>query len=242
MKIKLLVSSVLLGTLFACNAQNSTKKMAQMEKMNTSNMEKEHTININKGELFLAVVGYQMQEKETLLQEYFGIVFPPAQKHGFTPLGQLPIDKVVSGDFMPNEFVGLFKWPGMESVQGFMGEIDPARLTELRLEIWTELKQHMIVFKEDTSITFKENKTYEVKMIWNDTMLDTQKIYKNGGTILVNSPIAGYEDLGKNKAPNTLMIIEWPNQKTADSFRKKKSLKSQNEEAFYTHFAFPEMK
>jgi len=98
----------------------------------------------------------------------------------------------------------------------------------------------MMVIQEDTKITFKENKVYEFKMLWSDQMLKTEMITQNGGSILLNSPVAGYEDLGKNTAPTNLLIIEWQNKKSAKSFKKMKLLKPNKEEAFYTHFSFPE--
>jgi len=101
MKINILIITLLLSTLFSCDAQKTKKSMPR--KMQSQ------TIQLKKGELFVAVVGHQMDGKEELLKEYFGVVFPPAQKYGFTPLGQLNIDKVAAGNFMPNEFVGLFK-------------------------------------------------------------------------------------------------------------------------------------
>jgi len=120
--MKILLLAISLTTIFACNAQRSESKKVDQGKS--------QTVALKKGELFLAIVGYQMSGKEDLLNEYFGIVFPPAQKHGFTPLGQLPIDEVAIGDFVPNEFIGLFKWPGMESVQGFLGEVSPEELNK----------------------------------------------------------------------------------------------------------------
>lgn len=240
MKIKLLTISLSLVLMLACNAKET--KNSTMNVSETSEMAKSQTIKLTKNELFVAIVGFQMAGKETLLQEYFGIVFPPAQKYGFAPLGQLPIDKVASGNFMPNEFVGLFKWPSMESVQGFMGEVSPERLTELRVEIWSELKQHMIMVTEDMELTFEENKVYEVKTIWTDDMIDDSKISSNGGNIILNTTVAGYEDLGKNIAPNNLLIIEWDSESSAESFKKMNLLKFDKEEAFYTHFTFPESK
>lgn len=213
------------------------------QSMNSSIMKttKSQTISLKKGELFLAVIGYQMSGKESLLQEYFSIVFPPAQKNGFTPLGQLPIKKVASGNFIPNEFIGLFKWPNMQSVQAFLSEVSPNELTKLRMKIWSELKQHMVIIQENTNITFKENKIYEVKMLWTSKKIKTGQITRKGGNIILNSPIAGYEDLGKNIAPNHLLIIEWNSEKTANTFNYKEALKVKKEEAFYTSFSFPKM-
>jgi len=242
MKIKLILIALSVSIITSCSTQKSQTTSTNTGNMNTSKIIKSQTIKLKKGELFLAVIGHQMEGKETLLQEYFGIVFPPAQKNGFMPLGQLPIDEVATGNFIPNEFVGLFKWPGMTNVQAFMGEVSPEKLTKLRVQIWSELKQHMVMVSEDMEMTFKENKIYEVKMLWNKQMLDSMSITNSGGKILVNSPVAGYEDLGKNEAPNNLIIIEWDDKESAESFKKMNLLKVKKQESFYTHFAFPEVK
>lgn len=245
MKINLLLVTISLSTLLACNANNGnskTQKIKKMQETSSNEMVKTQTIKLSKGELFIALVGFRMANKETLLQEYFGVVFPPAQKHGFTPLGQLPIDQIATGDFMANEFVGLFKWPSMESVQAFMGEVSPEKLAKLRAKIWSELKQHIIMVPDDIEMNFKENKVYEVKMVWTDKMIDVSKISKNGGTIIFNNPVAGYEDLGKNEAPTNLLIIEWNDKTAAEAFKAMKLLSFNKEEAYYTHFDFPQEK
>lgn len=241
MKINLIIPALIaLVIMSSCSTQKSANTSQKMEKASSTEMIKSQTIQLKKGELFVAVVGYQMEKKEDLLEEYFGIIFPPAQKNGFTPLGQLAIDQVAAGNFMANEFVGLFKWPGMESVQAFLGEVSPDQLAKLRVKIWSELKQHMIIVTEDMEMTFVAGKTYEVKMVWSDQMLSADNIKSSGGKVILNKPVAGYEDLGKNESPNNLMIIEWNNKKSAEEFRKMTALKSKKEEAFYTHFTFPE--
>lgn len=240
MNIKFLALALTVVAGNSCSTQKLKNTTQNKQMMNTSEMTKSQTIELKKGELFLAVVGYQMAGKEQLLQEYFGIVFPPAQKNGFTPLGKLPIDEVAAGSFMPNEFVGLFKWPNMESVQGFLSEVSPDRLQELRVEIWSELKQHMVVVSEDVALTFHDNKVYEVKMLWTDQMPNSESIENNKGKVVFSSQLAGYEDLGKNQAPNNLLIIEWDSKADAESFSKMNTLSYTKEEAFFTHFDFPE--
>ena len=145
----------------------------------------------------------------------------------------------MAGDFIPNEFVGLFMWPSMDNVRAFMDEIDPTELNSRRKAIWSELKQHMVIVPSDIALTFKEDKVYEVKMVWTDSTFDAGSVSKNGGKIMLNAPVTGYEDLGGNKSPNQFLIVEWDNKKSADSFRKKRSLDMEKEEAFYTSFSFP---
>ncbi|WP_298424437.1 hypothetical protein [uncultured Kordia sp.] len=240
MKPKLFVTSISLLALLFCSAQNHDKKAMTINNSGKSKLEKNHVIQLKKGELFLVLLGNQMAGKEALLQEYFKTVFPPAQKNGLATLGQLPIEKVAVGDFIPNGIVGLFKWPNMESIQAFLKEISQEELTKLRLKIWNELKQHMIVTQVDRTLIFKENKIYEIKVLWNEHKVSSGMIKKHGGTVLINSLVAGYEDLGKNNPPKSLLIIEWDTTQKADAFRKMNFIKSKKEESFYTHFSFPE--
>ncbi|WP_143569810.1 hypothetical protein [Tenacibaculum agarivorans] len=233
MKTRLSIITVALIIMSACHAQ----KM----KVANSTMPKTHTITLKKGELFLVAIADQKKGKEKLLQDYFGKIMPSAMKNGFTPLGQLHIDDVVkANNFKPNNFIGLFKWPNMQSIQAFMSDYTPEQLKKLRTPIWNEFKAHMIAIQEDKNLVMDQNKMYEVKTYWTKDMVQTNMIHKYGGKIILNQPVAGYEDLQGNKAPNQIVIIEWSNPKKADKFNKMNMLKSEREEVFYTHFTlFP---
>jgi hypothetical protein len=242
MKINLSIMAVSLFVLSACSSQKVDTKSSEMESnMETVKMDNMHTLELKKGELLLIAIADQKNGKEKLLQEYFGTIMPSAMKNGFTPLGQLHIDNIVKADnFTPNNFIGLFKWPKMESIQAFMTEFTPEQLKELRIPIWNEFKAHMIALQEDKSLVINENKLYEVKTLWTNDMIKTNSISENGGRIIVDQPILGYEDLHGNEAPNHILIIEWNDKKTAETFREMNMIKAQKEEDFYTHFTlFP---
>ena len=242
MKINLLVTSISLTVLLTCNAQKSNKEVTtKMNNMTTAKMAKTHTLELKKGELFLVAIADQKDNKEQLLQEYFGTIMPSAMKNGFIPLGQLHIDNIVKAkNFTPNNFIGLFKWPNMTSIQSFMSEFSPEQLKELRMPIWNEFKAHMVALQEDKNLVIDSNKLYEVKILWTKDMIKTNSISKNGGRIILDQPIAGYEDLKGNEVPNQILIIEWNDKKTADIFSGMNMLKPKKEEAFYTHFTlFP---
>ena len=242
MKINVTIIAVSLFILSACHSQKINTKPSDMEnKMKTSRMNKTHTIELKKGELFLVAIADQKEGKEQLLQEYFGTIMPSAMKNGFTPLGQLHIDNIVkANNFKPNNFIGMFKWPNMSSVQTFMSDFTPEQLKKLRMPIWNEFKAHMIVLQEDKNLVINESKLYEVVTLLTEEMVEINIISENGGRIILNEPIAGYEDLQGNEAPNHILIIEWNNKKTADTFKKINTLKHKKEEAFYTHFTlFP---
>ncbi|WP_109831116.1 hypothetical protein [Reichenbachiella versicolor] len=237
MKINLSIIALSLLSLAACNSEKMSTTASKGNKMETSKMSNTHTLELKKGELFLVAIADQKEGKEALLQEYFGTIMPSAMKNGFTPLGQLHIDNIVkANNFTPNNFIGLFKWPNMTSVQAFMSDFTPEQLKELRIPIWNEFKAHMIALQEDKTFMIDESNLYEVKTLWTKDMVKTNSITENGGKVILNQPVAGYEDLKGNEAPNQILIIEWKDKKTADKFEKMNMLKSKKEEAFYTHF------
>ncbi|MEO9513958.1 MAG: hypothetical protein ABJN84_02380 [Flavobacteriaceae bacterium] len=241
MKINLITVSILIIAFSSCRAQKTNDTSSKKEMEMLEDMNKYHTISLKKGELFLVAIADQKEGKEQLLQEYFATIMPSAMKNGFTPLGQLHIDDIVkANNFEPNNFIGMFKWPNMTSVQTFMSDFTPEQLKKLRIPIWNEFKANMIALQEDINLVLDEDKVYEVKTLWTEEMVKVSSISKNGGQVILNQPIAGYEDLKGNEAPNQILIIEWNDKKTADKFGEMNVLKSKKEEAFYTHFTlFP---
>lgn len=214
-----------------------TSVYAQKSKIISS----EHLIDFKKHEILVVAVADQKPGKETELQDYFNTIMPTAMKNGLSFVGQLHIDKVVKADnYDPNNFIGLFKWPNMQSAMTFGQEFPPNKIKELRIPIWNEFKGHLIAIQKDETIKLNQDKTYEVKFVWSKKGLDAKAIKKNGGKIVLEQTILGYEDLNGHSAPNQLIIIEWASQRSADAFYKSHSLQLDKEEAFYTHFTrFP---
>ena len=151
MKINLTIVAISLFILSACHSQKINTKSSEMgNKMKTSKTNKTHIIELKKGELFLVAIADQKEGKEQLLQEYFSTIMPSAMKNGFTPLGLLHINHIVkANNFKPNNFIGLFKWPNMASVQTFMSDFTPEQLKKLRMPVWNEFKANMIALQED---------------------------------------------------------------------------------------------
>lgn len=242
MKINFTTLLVSLFILSACNSQKANTKSSEMKnKIKTSKMDNTHTIELKKGELLVVAIADQKTGKEELLQEYFNTIMPTAMQNGLSFIGQLHIDKIVKAkNFMPNNFIGLFKWTNMESVMAFSKKFPPEKIKQLRIPIWNEFKGHVIAIQEDFDLNIDENKVYEVKTLWTKDVIKTNSISQNGGKVLLNQPISAYEDLYEGEAPNQILIIEWNNEKNAETFNKMNMLKPQKEEAFYTHFTlFP---
>ncbi len=241
MKFSLLLSAFLLSVTFSCTPKNSMDAQSNTVEKQTMKQAKSHTLELKKGELLVVAIADQKDGKEELLQQYFGSVMPVGMKNGLAFLGQFHIDNIIKANFTPNNFIGLFKWPDMASVMAFSTEISPEQIRELRMPIWNEFKGHMIALQEDKNLVVDENKLYEVKTLWTKDMVNVNSVSKNGGRIILNQPIAGYEDLLGNDAPNHILIIEWKDKKTADLFNKMDILKPKKEESFYTHFTlFPQ--
>ncbi len=247
---KLTTTFFLLTILVSCtvNSQNEMSMNHQKKataKMMETKTPSSQTIKLKKGELFLVISSITKPGTENSMNEYFGKIFPVASKHGFKPLATLPIDKVLSGDYKPNNFFGLYSWPSMAAVQAFSKELPNSELLPMRQKVWGELKQNILSVEQDLEFTMHKDKVYEIQTIWNGMPNDEGKneslVKKHKGKILLSAPVAGYEDLNNGKAPSQVVIIEWKSEKDASKYRTKKK-KYMVEESFLTHLTIPEKK
>ncbi|MFI1773331.1 hypothetical protein [Thalassobellus citreus] len=213
------------------------QKKSNMETMKMTSQS--HTLKLKKGELFLIISSITKPGAQNLMNDYFEKVFPIASKNGFKPLASLPIDKVVAGNYKPNNFVGLYSWPSMDAVQAFLMELPNSELTTMRKKIWNELKQVIVSVEMDFEITLHEAKVYEIQTIWNDNQIK-EDLKNFNGNIIFNLPITGYEDLNNGKKPTQTILIEWDSKKDANAYRTRK--KPIIEESFITHLQLPEQK
>ena len=222
---------------------NMTTNHQMIEENNASDkIMKSQTIKLKKGELFLVISSVTKPNAQNLMNEYFEKVFPIAQKNGFKPLSSLPIDKIVAGDYQPNNFVGLYSWASISSVESFLKELPNAELKPMRMKIWEELKQSVGNVTEDFEFTLKEGKTYELQTLWAEASKERENdlslVKKYDGKIILDFPVISYEDLTNGTPPTQMVLIEWDSSKDADKYRMKKK-SSGNEESFYTHLKIP---
>lgn len=246
---RLLLTTAIFATTFLITFDGHSQNKMQKSHQKKSNVKMENTtsqkIKLKKGELFLVISSITKPEVGNLMNDYFGKVFPIAAKNGFKPLANLPIDKIVSGNYKPNNFFGLYTWPNMMAVQAFLKELPNSELTPMRKKIWTELKQNIVSVEKDFEFTLYSDKVYEIQTIWSNMPIDENKnkslATKYNGKIILSFPIAGYEDLNNGKAPNQVVIIEWKSKKDATKYRTKKS-KYMVEESFLTHLEIPKNK
>ncbi len=198
------------------------------------------TIQLQKGALFIVISSITKPGAQQLMNDYFQKVFPIASKNGFKPLASLPIDQVVAGDYKPNNFVGLYSWPDMQSAAAFLKELPNSELTPMRKKIWHELKQVMGRVEEDFQFTIYADKIYEVQTIWNASQVK-EDLKKYHGKIVFDFPVTGYEDLNNGTQPSQTILIEWRSKKDADMYRKQRNA-THREEAFLTHLQLPPKK
>lgn len=235
-KLSALAVTILLFTTYPGSSQNQMATDHQMTKS--------QTIKLKKGELFLVISSITKPDAQDLMNAYFGKIFPVASKNGFKPLASLPIDKIVAGNYKPNNFVGLYSWPNMSSVESFLKEMPNSELKPMRMKIWNELKQSVANVTEDFEFTLKEGKVYEVQTLWGDgsmgKKMNQSLIEKYNGKIIIDFPVVSYEDLNNGMPPSQIILIEWSSEKEAKKYRMKKK-SSNKEESFYTHLQIPEM-
>lgn len=249
LKLSALAFAILLLTACSGNSQDQMASDHQMKEGNINqkkgmmmDMTKSQTIKLKKGELFLVVSSITKPDAQDLMNAYFGKVFPVASKNGFKPLASLPIDKIVTGNYMPNNFVGLYSWPSMDAVQSFLTELPNSELKPMRMEIWNELKQSVGNVTEDFEFTLQEGKVYELETLWGDASMDKKMnrsmAEKHNGKIILDFPVVSYEDLNNGMPPSQMILIEWPSEKKAEKYRMKKK-SSNKEESFYIHLQMP---
>lgn len=251
MKLSVLALTILLFAACSGNSQNQMvsdhqmkeESINQKKEMMKGEMTKSQTIKLKKGELFLVISSITKPGAQDLMNDYFGKVFPIAQKNGFKPLSTLPIDRIVAGNYEPNNFVGLYSWPNMSSVESFLKELPNSELTPMRVKIWDELKQSVGNVTEDFEFTLQEGKIYELQTLWsNDSMAskkDQSLIEKYHGKIILDFPVVSYEDLNNGMPRTQIVLIEWHSDKNAKKYRMKKKKSSNREESFYTHLQMP---
>lgn len=248
---KMVLTGVVLSSLGACNTGDkaTNNKMIEMhegnkmecasgdshstscDKHNQNKMGMEHSVSLKKGELMAVISSKTKDGADEKMKVYFEKVFPVASKHGFKPLASFPIDKVVEGNYRPNNFVGLYSWPNMNAVQGFLKELPQDELTEMRLEIWEELKQIAVMIEEDVTFTFEENKVYEIRSL--TTSRSLEDITENGGRVVFDFKVAAYEDLKGAQQPTVVSFIEWDSEKKANAYTTQKMMT--DGEVFFTH-------
>lgn len=158
MKLIPFLTGFLLLTIFSCSPKNTAEAQTSASpKSNATMQSKTHTLELKQGEFFLVAIADQKENTEDLFQSYINKVISVAMENGFMPLGQLPIDKIVkANNFTPNNFVGLFKWPNMASIEAFSAKFPPEELKKLRMPIWEEFKAHMIIPRKDMKLLLKE--------------------------------------------------------------------------------------
>ncbi|TYA74535.1 hypothetical protein [Seonamhaeicola marinus] len=241
-QLKSITLSLFIFFALSMKGQNAMVKSHQMNTMEKTKPTKQHQISLKKGDLFLVISSITKPDAQKAMNAYFQKVFPIASKYGFKPLANLPIDNIVAGSYKPNNFFGLYTWPNKEAAASFLKELPNSELKPMRLKIWDELKQSAIIIDQETTLTFSNEKVYEITMLYNKKKLKEKKINKHHGKVLFSKPVSGYEDLTSGSAPDYLAIIEWNSEEEARAYKYHAHGALDNEETFYTHIQISEDK
>lgn len=188
-----------------------------------------HTIHFKSNERISIISSTLKANTHDKLGEYFKKVFPLAHKHGFSQELKLDIKKVTHGDYIPNTFVGLYKWTSVANEQAFAKEPQWPELKSMRPLIWDELKIATTTLTHPLSLTFHQSKSYQVGMVWLSkeypesftTFREKERsiLAQLGARYLALIPGEKFESLAQLPiAPDYTFIIEWPNDAVREKY------------------------
>ncbi len=240
------LKSILIGaSIMAMSASNAVANSKQI-------------LQFKAGERISLITSHHKQGSEDKMGEYFKKVFPLATKHGFQPLGKLPIKKVAHGDYHPNNFLGIYKWASVESEKEFSNEASWPEYKAMRPIIWDELKIFTSTLKGPVALEFHEDKLYQVGTVWlhenekksfhDYRIAEAVEFKKLGAKYLILVPGEDWEVLdGLSDTPHYAFIIEWPSEQVRMDYYASKTFESskhlfgksvKNFESFITQFDF----
>ena len=76
--------------------------------------EEDRTVNFKKGSVLVIASSRLINGERERLQAYFKAIQPMAKKYGFAPRARFGLQKVVAGQYIPHDFVGLYAWGNEE--------------------------------------------------------------------------------------------------------------------------------
>ena len=160
-KIKYGLALIILFTfLSACNA-SSTKHVKS-----SAHEPRVQDITLAGGRLIeVAYVTPIPSKQEALNRDYFPKAGPLAKEYGGKMLGMFDVVKNAGGDINP-EMIFVFEWPDVASKKAFDSDSRFLRIKPIRDEAFSLMRFAFYEVKQDTTITFRENKVYEFFAAW----------------------------------------------------------------------------
>ncbi|MEK6152335.1 hypothetical protein WIW50_03710 [Flavobacteriaceae bacterium 3-367] len=214
---------------------------------------KSHTMVFKKGQSMDILSFIQNVGTEEALKEYFGNVFPLANKEGFKIDGTFLIQEPPTwGNYHPGSII-FMSWPSNQARANFRREAKKSAYNYIaaRRKIWKAF--HLTEYTnlaEDVSLTLHSDKVYVITAYW---LQDSKAFNTAKKEAMAQMKAAGGElllSLGKGESPNgylyepdVISITEWDHSDTFKAFmdtnnsgNPKTGIKNMNQ--WVTTFAF----
>ena len=104
-------------------------------------------------------------KEEQLSMEYFPKILPIVERYGGKMLGSFQVTAVTSGEIYP-QMIAIFEWPSLEAQKKLFADEEAQKLFLIRDDAVTAFKAAYYTVEEDTTITFRGDRTYEFFNAW----------------------------------------------------------------------------
>lgn len=204
---------------------------------NTTAQKKLKTLNFQKGEVLDILLISRNENSEEAYKRYRKEVIPVGFKYGFQLQPGFRVSKLVRGNNAPSIFL-FGKWTNIEKRVEFLKNI-VSEVTDFHQQRRGLFKRFNLAYykiEKDLSFTIDKSKFNVVTSFWNNANKRSNAFVKkwltdvtqtNGNLILKlvdgNSPTGYYYN------PDTLLIVEWPDEESFNTFLTKYPLDSYNE-------------
>lgn len=190
--------------------------------------ETKKSFNFKKGQVLDIIFLNQKPDKDNLLQEYFKLVFPVAQKNGYNPQSGVSIEKYTQGNYHPQSMVFGY-WNTFDSRSEFLSEIRNTvpDFHKRRSDLWSTFALTYWELQNDLSFEINSDKYNVVTAYWRkdgESLVKfksawSQKVKQLGGNITVELT-NGASPFGYYYNPDYLVITEWENEAAFKTFYK----------------------
>lgn len=188
--------------------------------------ENKKSFNFNKGQVFDIIFLNQNPDKDDLLQEYFKLVFPVAQKNGYNPQPGFGIEKYTQGNYHPQSMI-LGYWNSFDSRSNFINEIEVSLpdFHKRRRDLWSTFALTYWELQEDLSFEINLDKYNVVTAYWanEEASFSTfknawvNKAKQHGATLKVELN-NGASPFGYYYSPDYLVITQWESEASFKKF------------------------
>ncbi|PWL37831.1 hypothetical protein DKG77_13760 [Flagellimonas aquimarina] len=188
--------------------------------------ENKKSFNLKKGQVLDIIFLNQNPNKDDLLQEYFKLVFPVAQKNGYNPQPGFGVEKYTQGNYHPQSMVFGY-WNSFDSRSKFLSEIKTSLpdFHKRRRDLWSTFALTYWELKKDLSFEINLNKYNVVTAYWANESSSFLKFKNNWnnkakqhGAVIKVELVNGASPFGYYYNPDYLIINEWENEASFKKF------------------------